>query len=298
METILQQQITATLAEQGLTEMGIVWPPVRFNFSEPPNYLIVSPRETIRLDAGVYLRPELDMSTIEQLEGATAATFQRSTLIEPLGGLGVWPTMVIDDASLRWTLSTIAHEWVHNTMVFHPLGWHLYDEPAMNTVSETVATIIGNEIGDLAAWRYYGLPLPTPTPPTTPAPTPPASPEFDFQREMRRTRLHVDELLAAGQVEEAERYMEERRQVFVAHGYAIRKLNQAYFAFHGSYATTAAATDPIGPKLRKLRSYTPDLATFMHEVAGIKQAADVDRLLGKWQQRYESGLAQARPAGN
>ena len=36
-------------------------------------------------------------------------------------------------------------------------------------------------------------------------------------------------------------------------GYVIRKLNQAYFAFHGSYAVGTSATDPIGGKLRSLR---------------------------------------------
>ncbi len=45
-----------------------------------------------------------------------------------------------------------------------------------------------------------------------------------------------DELLAAGKIEEAEAYMEARRQVFWDNGYAIRKLNQAYFAFYGAYA--------------------------------------------------------------
>jgi hypothetical protein len=76
--------------------------------------------------------------------------------------------------------------------------------------------------------------------------------------------------------------MEERRKLFVEHGYDIRKLNQAYFAFHGTYATTGASTDPIGPKLRELRSLTPDLATFIHEVQRIKKPEDLDALLAKW----------------
>ena len=48
--------------------------------------------------------------------------------------------------------------------------------------------------------------------------------------------------------------MEARRQELVKQGYAIRKLNQAYFAFHGSYAVGTGATDPIGGKLRALRA--------------------------------------------
>jgi hypothetical protein len=50
---------------------------------------------------------------------------------------------------------------------------------------------------------------------------------------MAATRIEVDRLLAGGKIQEAEQYMEARRQIFVAHGYQIRKLNQAYFAFYG-----------------------------------------------------------------
>ncbi len=295
-ETILQRQITAVIQEQNLDTMGVVWPPVRFNFSEPPRYLIVSPRDRISLEAGVYLRPALDLNTIELLEQQTATALDRSTIIEPLGGLGIWPTMVIDQASLRWVLSTIAHEWVHNYMVFYPLGWHLFDSPGMNTVSESIASLIGDEIGNQAALQYYGLPLPTPAPTTPHIPPPqPDSQQFDFNTEMRRTRVHVDKLLELGMIEEAEAYMEVRRREFVEHGYALRKLNQAYFAFHGSYATHPSAIDPIGPKLQELRSYTPDLATFLREVRQIKKPADIDTILERWRRRPQNTRAQLAP---
>ena len=45
--------------------------------------------------------------------------------------------------------------------------------------------------------------------------------QFDYNREMRQTRLRVDELLAEGKVEEAEAYMEERRQLFVEQGHSL-----------------------------------------------------------------------------
>jgi len=122
-----------------------------------------------------------------------------------------------------------------------------------------------------------------PTTGRTDQPPPPPDPDrFDFDAEMRRTRLHVDELLAAGKIEEAETYMEARRQIFVQNGYPLRKLNQAYFAFHGSYATGAASTDPIGPKLQELRRLTPDLSVFVAAVREIAQPSDLDRLLNEW----------------
>jgi len=87
---------------------------------------------------------------------------------------------------------------------------------------------------------------------------------------MHETRVKADELLAEGRIEEAEAYMEARRQVFLQNGYLIRKLNQAYFAFHGAYADVpggAAGEDPVGPAVRELRAQSDSLADFVKTIA-------------------------------
>lgn len=106
---------------------------------------------------------------------------------------------------------------------------------------------------------------------------------FDFEIEIRQTRLTVDALLALGQVDEAERYMEARRIYFVENGYPLRALNQAYFAFHGSYGTSPASTSPIGPKLERLRELIPDLKTFLTTVRGMTSEAELDAALAQWE---------------
>ena len=77
---------------------------------------------------------------------------------------------------------------------------------------------------------------------------------------MHETRVNVDEMLADGQVAEAENYMEARRQFFWENGYHIRKLNQAYFAFHGAYADqpggAAGAADPVGPAVERAPEFS------------------------------------------
>ena len=103
--------------------------------------------------------------------------------------------------------------------------------------------------------------------------------EFDFGQEMRGLRAEVDALLAAGRVEEAERLMEERRQVFVANGYRIRRINQAYFAFHGSYADTPASSDPIGPKMAALREQSRSVKEFLERAREITSEAGLDAVL-------------------
>jgi hypothetical protein len=97
---------------------------------------------------------------------------------------------------------------------------------------------------------------------------------------MRETRVRVDELLAEDKIEQAEAYMEDRRQVFVAQGYNIRKLNQAYFAFYGSYADTPGASgkDPVGPAVLEFFVRAPDLHTFVSRVARITTFSELEAL--------------------
>jgi len=150
-------------------------------------------------------------------------------------------------------------------------------DPQMRTMNETVASLVGQEIGPLVIARYYPELVP-PTLAVTPATAEPEPPAFDFSAEMAATRATVDRLLAAGKIDAAEAYMEQRRQVFVAHGYAIRKLNQAYFAFYGGYAAEpggAAGTDPIGPLLRGLRAASPSLGAFLRDVGGVTSYDDL-----------------------
>jgi hypothetical protein len=80
----------------------------------------------------------------------------------------------------------------------------------------------------------------------------------------------VDEYLAEGKITQAETYMVQRRQFFWDNGYAIRKLNQAYFAFYGAYADVpggAAGEDPVGPAVRALRLRSSSLTSFLETIA-------------------------------
>ena len=58
-----------------------------------------------------------------------------------------------------------------------------------------------------------------------------------------------------------------RRQELLDRGYRIRKINQAYFAFYGSYATSAASVSPIEGQLRGLREQSASLEEFLKTVA-------------------------------
>lgn len=280
-ERILERQVATVLEEAGLhTALGVL-PPVRFQFTESPFYLIISPRQRIVMERGIYLDPGLSLEAIQRIEAQVEQRLDVSALIEGTGGFSSYPTMILEIPSLEWVLSTIAHEWLHTYLFFLPLGQHYYDNGDTRTMNETTASIVGDEIGRLTLERFYPDQVPPPPAPRAPGPsaTPTPKPEFEFGTFMRETRLEADRLLAEGRVAEAEAYMESRRQELVSRGYIIRKLNQAYFAFHGAYAVGPAATDPIGDKLRELRIRAGSLARFVQIVSRLTTVAQLDAAL-------------------
>jgi hypothetical protein len=284
-EHILEQQTASILEEARLTTGDRVWPPVRFQFTESPLYFIVSPRNRIATTEGVYLDPATSLAEMEGMESQVEKRLDVSALVEGTGGFSSYPTMVIEYPSLEWVVSTIAHEWTHTYLAFHPLGWYYDASGETRTLNETVASIVGDEIGRLVMLRFYPelvqperLPQPLSLGPQWWGLQAEERP-FVFASFMRETRLAVDKLLAEGKVAEAETYMEARRKILLDHGYIIRKLNQAYFAFHGSYAVGPSATDPIGGKLRALRDRAPSLADFLHTVARFTDVSALDAAL-------------------
>lgn len=271
-ETILQSQISETVADLGLTYGGQPLPPVLYHSSPLPTALIVSPREEIIQEHNISLEPDISIDERTSLEERVDTGLDVSSLIVDVGGIGVYPTMVVETGNLNFLTEVVAHEWVHNFLTLRPLGLNYLSSPELRTMNETAAAIAGREIGRLVMERYYPEQLPPPPPAEAEIDPgePLEPPAFDFREEMRQTRVTVDQLLAEGKVEAAEKYMEARRQIFWENGYRLRKLNQAYFAFYGAYADEpggAAGEDPVGAAVRQFFSESPSLASFLKRIA-------------------------------
>ncbi len=71
----------------------------------------------------------------------------------------------------------------------------------------------------------------------------------------------------------------------------IRKLNQAYFAFHGSYADQpgSSGSDPIGPAIREVRYYSASLSEFVSRMRGLTTSEDLFALLEEVRQDGAGG---------
>jgi hypothetical protein len=292
-EAIMQRQVAGVATEMGLTYAGQALPPVLYKTTPLPMALIVSPRNIIRVEHNVSLVPELPVSDQSRLEDTIDATLDVSTLVIPIGGVGLYPTMVMETSDIVWLSEIVAHEWIHNYLTLRPLGMSYLSGREQQIMNETAATIAGKEMGLALVSKHYPEFLPPPPPPDEgPRPVPPTTPpdpqEFNFRAEMHTTRMRVDELLAAGQVEEAEDYMEQRRSFFWDNGYRLRKLNQAYFAFYGSYADTpqgAAGEDPVGAAVRTLRSQSPSLAQFINQIAWMTSFDQLEAAVQRGEQQ-------------
>lgn len=277
-EATLQSQISEAAAKLGLTASGQPLPPVLYHTSSTPLALIVSERSIIQQIANISVLPVLTLDEQIKLEDKVAKSMDVSTLVVPIGGVGVYPTMVMETTDLRWMLETIAHEWIHNYLTLRPLGLNYSTTPELRTMNETTASIAGNELGTYVIQNYYpelivsppGLDLISLHGVSLSSNELDETEPFDFRAEMHETRVTADRLLAEGKIEEAEAYMEQRRQLFWQNGYLLRKLNQAYFAFHGAYADVpggAAGEDPVGPAVRALRAQSASLEEFMDAIA-------------------------------
>jgi hypothetical protein len=263
--------------------VAITWPPVAFELTNPPQLLVRSPRDRIERAGDTLLKNDLTLSDIEAIEAETANA-DTATLVVSIGGIAAYPAIVRDDRSYDSLLDTAAHEWVHHYLAFFPLGRKWGSGGDAEALNETTANIAGREIAAIAR-QLHPLSLAD----GADGGGPPGEPvTIDFQAEMRALRLEVDDLLAAGKVREAEQLMEERRQSFGENGILIRKINQAYFAFYGTYADSPQSSSPIGPKVNRVWELTGDVDAFLAVMRDVTTVADLDRALAVLE-RSQSG---------
>jgi hypothetical protein len=283
-EAALEGRIDAAIRDAGLSfplplpGPLAVWPPVDLELSGSPRVLVVSPRAEIRRVVDLPLRLDLDRDELLALEAETEREDESvSALIVATGGVATYPAIVSDSRSYRSTVSTATHEWVHHHLAFYPLGRAFFDSPDARTINETVAAVAGDELRDLVLARYG-----EPSPPEEVDESGEEAP-VDRAEVLRELRLEVDELLAAGEIAAAERRMEEVRRFLEDNGVFIRRINQAHFAWFGTYAARADATDPLGPQIFEIRERAGSLRRFLELVRGQTSRADIEELLAEMQ---------------
>ena len=280
-EKILEGQIREALSEQGIynpieryTGIKTGFPPVNFILDRPPHLLVVSPRDRIESIREVALLPEMTQDEMEIIESETDE-LGFSSLVVNLGGIATYPNFVTETGDLTFVLNTVSEEWLHQYLAFTPLGFRyildlagLKRDYEIASINEAVAGIVSKEIGAIVYDKYYASE-------TNNGEMEVPENGFDFNKEMREIRKAVDDYLARGEIVQAEEFMEQKRRFLAEYGYHIRKLNQAYFAFHGTYAAAPTSISPIGDELRTLRSRSVSLKVFLDTVAVMTSRQDL-----------------------
>jgi hypothetical protein len=286
-EKILELQIRETLRQLDIylgddAAINIDFPPVNFSLESPPHLLVISPRDNIVRMKEMILLQDLTIDEIDYIE-SEVEKLGYSSIVVQVGGMATFPSFVTNNSSLEFTLSTAVEEWLHQYLFFKPTGFlyalnllGVYDDDNISTINETIAGIASDEIASILYQNYYAMYF------EEGGQTDSEGVEdtgFDYYAEMRNIRIEVDNLLANGEIEKAESFMEEKRLYILSQGYYIRRLNQAYFAFYGTYASSPGSVDPIGDMLWELREKSENITEFLEITSNIKNMEDLYSLI-------------------
>ena len=266
-EKILEKQIHELLREEGIN----VFPPVKFELGKLPDLIVVSPRDRIISIREVFLDPDLTIVSMEDIETRVDGLGVSSLVVQIGGFAGVYPSYVTDNESLQSTISAAIEEWVHQYLAFKPLGFrYLLDLLGISpdydiaTMNETVAGIVSDELASVLIEKYYPEHGDTEQ-----------AVSSTFSEKMAEIRKQVDDFLLRGEIKAAEDFMNEKRQDLAVQGFYIRKLNQAYFAWHNTYANQPGFITPIGEELMQLKAESSSLREFLNAVAGMNSSQDL-----------------------
>ena len=288
LEEYLEQIISETVRTDEVGLVGsFVWPPVDFRIDSPPKLLVTSPRNEIRRVEGILIDPDISVEETLSIEREIVELHDVSALIIQTGGLASFPS-VIPMVDLERLMNIASHEWLHGYLIFYPLGRSYFGDGEMRSVNETLSDLFGREIGQRVYAKITDQPYVAPVRPET------ASlnwnsgkalekkenlDQFSFNQFMSETRDRTDNLLLDGLVEEAEAYMETRRIQLLGHGYSIRKINQAYFAFHGTYGESPSSASPIARYIWDLREQVDTVGELVKMLRGLKTYEQFEQLL-------------------
>lgn len=263
---LLARAAATGLRRAGARTIGAhVFPPVSLAVTQAPRLLVVSPRDRIAFSHGLVLDGATPMQDATRLEEQVERLGVSTLVVEEIA-LGTYPVLIPEHTPARSALSTVAHEWTHVALAPSILALAYGSSAEARAINETAADLVAEEV--LAGWTGGAARSDRPTR-TDPV----------IRDELRRIRLEVDALLARGAIGEAERFMEEARLDLVGRGYRIRRLNQAYFAFHGSYAEGPSASTEVPDGLRTLRERSSSLAEFLDRVGRLSSVDDLRRAL-------------------
>ena len=245
----------------------IIFPSPEFNVGSSPKLLVTSPRNKIERKEEILLVPSIDIETIEALEGR-AASDELSSVIINIGGLATYPSIIAEGKSSRELFLTISHEWLHQYLIFHPLGRSYFSNKEMKEINETLANIFSKKLLKSLCEKDFEIK-------NEMCSVSPVKDEnkFDYREFMKKLRINVDQLLSEGKIKNAEKLMNESTLILNNNGIKIRKINQAWFAFNGTYGDSPSSISNFNDELNNL---IDSYGTLKDAINDIKNISSLD----------------------
>ena len=225
---------------------NIIFPAPEFTIGNSPKLLVTSPRDKIERKGELLLISSLSIKEIEALESDTENT-DLSSIIINIGGIAAYPSIISDEKNFRELFLTVSHEWLHQYLIFYPLGRSYFSSPEMKEINETLANIFSNRLLDGLCKKNFELKNEICSQNKKINKT-----EFNYREFMKNLRMEVDTLLADGKIKDAEKLMQESTSLLNTNGIKIRKINQAWFAFNGTYGDSPSSISNFNDELNDL----------------------------------------------
>lgn len=257
-ELFFEKEISKKIKQK--LDKNYIFPPLDFVIQDSPKVLVISPRDSIVQQYVLLINSNIPVEKIIEIENSIDRR-NFSSIIVNTGGFASYPSMVKKSRNYDYMISTISHEWLHQYLFFHPLGQAYFKGGEMIQLNETLADIFGQEIANLPEEKniFY--------------------PDDVYNNFLKKTRLQVDKLLKNKEINEAEKYMKDRTIQLQNLGYKTRKINQAYFAFHGNYGSSPSSLSNYDTKLLKLRNKYNSFGLFLDDLEKISNIEEFNKLI-------------------
>ena len=103
--------------------------------------------------------------------------------------------------------------------------------------------------------------------------------KFDYIEFMKKLRNNVDQLLSEGKINDAEKLMNESTLILNNNGINIRKINQAWFAFNGTYGDSPSSISNFNDELNDLIDSYESLKDAINDIKNISSLDEYKNMI-------------------
>ena len=252
---------------------NIIFPTPEFTVGNSPKLLVTSPKNKIERGSELLISSSINLKDVEKIENTIEEEENLSSIIIDIGGIAAYPAIVKESNNPRQLFLTFSHEWLHQYLIFHPLGRSYFSSVKMKEINETLANIFSDKLLFSLCLKEFELKEEICSVEGR------VKNEFDYSNFMKNLRLEVDNLLFERKILEAEKLMKDSTLILNNNGFKIRKINQAWFAFNGTYGDSPSSTSNVDDELLKFINNQLSIKTAIDELKNINSLNDYNNLI-------------------